>query len=157
MASGSVGKEQGGLRGPPAVAIGAAVTALALTINVIDHWLGDEPGVDDPVAVVGGALVSLGLAAFLFLRLVPNTQHGPEAADEAAKRGLLCSVLGLATVPLIFLGFPVVLGGAGVALGLIGLAGTRRRLAIAAIVVGALPILAGVIYAAQGGETPDDD
>ena len=150
-------EERGSSSGSSPYAIGACVTALALTIVVIDHWLGDESGVDDPVAVLAGGAVSVLLATFLFLRVIPATQRHPQAAEEAAKRGLVCSILGLVTVPLVFLGFPVVLGGAGIALGLTGLAGTKRGMAIAAIVLGALPIVAGSIYAIQGGETPDGD
>lgn len=140
-----------------AYAIGACVTALALSIVVIDHWVGDEPGVDDPVAVLAGGAVSVLLAALLFLRVIPATLRHPQAPEEAAKRGLLCSIVGLVTIPLVFLGLPVVLGGAGIALGLTGLAGTRRGMAIAAIAIGALPVAAGAVYAIQGGETPDGD
>jgi hypothetical protein len=48
----------------------------------------------------------------------------------------------------------VVLGAAGIAL---GRDGRHRALATAAILIGVLPVLAGLAYAIQGGETPDDD
>ncbi|MDQ5831833.1 MAG: hypothetical protein M3550_02090 [Actinomycetota bacterium] len=41
-------------------------------------------------------------------------------------------------------------------LGLLDLDGRNRALATAAIVIGVLPVLAGLAYAIQGGETPDD-
>jgi hypothetical protein len=139
------------------VAIGIGVSAIAIVAMVVDHWLGDESGIDDPAAFFGSAGGSLIVAAILFGRVIPDTKRHPERADRAARQGIVCSVLGLATVPAIFLGFPVVLGGAGIALGLLGRDGRHRTLAIAAIVIGALPVLAGLAYAIQGGETPDDD
>jgi hypothetical protein len=137
--------------------IGIGVCAIAIIAMVVDHWLGDEPGIDDPAAFFGSTVGSLIVAAFLFGRVIPDTKRHPEHADRAARQGIVCSVLGLVTVPAIFLGFPAVLGGAGIALGLLGRAGRHRTLATAAIVIGALPVLAGLAYAIQGGETPDDD
>ena len=124
---------------------------------VVDHWLGDESGIDDPAAFFGSTAGCLIVAAFLFGSVIPNTKRHPERADRAARQGIVCSVLGLVTLPAIFLGFPVVLGGAGIALGLLGRDGRHRALATAAIVIGVLPVVAGLAYAIQGGETPDDD
>ena len=137
--------------------IGIGVCAIAVIAMVVDHWLGDESGIDDPAAFFGSTAGSLIVAAFLFGRVIPDTKRHPERADRAARQGIVCSVLGLVTVPAIFLGFPVVLGGAGIALGLLGRGGRHRALATAAIVIGVLPVLAGLAYAIQGGETPDDD
>ncbi len=124
---------------------------------IVDHWLGDESGIDDPAAFFGSTAAALIVAAFLFGRVIPHTKRHPERAERAARQGIVCSALGLVTLPAIFLGFPVVLGGAGVALGLLGRDGRHRALATAAIIIGVLPVLASLAYAVQGGETPDDD
>ena len=137
--------------------IGVAACVVAIIAMVVDHWLGDESGIDDPAAFFVSTAGCLIVAAFLFGRVIPDTKRHPERADRAARQGIVCSALGLITLPAIFLGFPVVLGAAGIALGLLGRDGRHRALATAAIVIGALPVLAGFAYAIQGGETPDDD
>jgi hypothetical protein len=137
--------------------IGIGACAVATIAMVVDHWLGDESGIDDPAAFFGSTAGSMIIAAILFGRVIPDTKRHPERVDRAARQGIVCSVLGLVTVPAIFLGFPVVLGSAGIALGLLGRDGRHRALATAAILIGALPVLAGLAYALQGGETPDDD
>ncbi len=98
---------------------------------IVDHWLGDESGIDDPAAFFGSTAAALIVAAFLFGRVIPHTKRHPERAERAARQGIVCSALGLVTLPAIFLGFPVVLGGAGVALGLLGRDGRHRALATA--------------------------
>lgn len=51
---------------------------------------------------------------------------------------------------MLWLGLPFVLGGGGIALGLLGRHGERSRLATAAVVLGALVVVFGAIaYAAQ--------
>ena len=137
--------------------IGVTACVVAIIAMVVDHWLGDESGIDDPAAFFASTACCLLVAAVLFGRLIPTTKRHPERAERAARQGVVCSVLGLITLPAIFLGFPVVLGGAGIALGLIGRDGRHRALATVAIVIGALPVLAGLAYTIQGGETPSDD
>ena len=90
--------------------IGIAVCAVAIIAMVVGHWLGDESGIDDPAAFFGSAAGSLIVAAFLFGRVIPDTTRHRERADRAARHGIVCSVLGLVTVPAIFC-FPVVLAG----------------------------------------------
>ena len=63
----------------------------------------------------------------------------------------------VATLPAIFFGIPIVVGGAGIALGLAGTNGPHPTMARVAILLGGLVVLAGAVYALQGGETPDDD
>jgi hypothetical protein len=61
--------------------------------------------------------------------------------DRATAVGLACSVLSvLPGVAFLWLGFPFVVAGAGIALGLVGLNGRRRGFAIAAIAAGAILI-----------------
>jgi hypothetical protein len=69
----------------------------------------------------------------------------------AAKRGFALSVVAAVGMFLLFwLGVPFVLGAGGVALGLVGLEGERRRLATAAAILGGLVVVLGTLgYAAQ--------
>ena len=46
--------------------IGAAVTALALVAMVFDHLLGDDPGLEDPVAFLVSAAFVLFTAGIVF-------------------------------------------------------------------------------------------
>ena len=100
----------------------------------------------DPIAFLITSALALGLAALLFGRVIPRIKANPAAPVLAAKRGTLVSLLAVLSIPTLFVGFPFVLGGAGVALGLLGRNGERDRLATAAVVVGALVVLALVIW-----------
>ena len=129
--------------------IGIATTAIAVGAMAVDHLLGNEPDDDshlaDPPAFAISVGLSLAVAAFLFGRVVPRAQA--RGAERAAGVGLVCSVLSLFPgVAFLWLGFPFVVAGAGVALGLDGLHGGRRRLALAAVVVGAIAIAFGVAF-----------
>ncbi|MGH3132637.1 MAG: hypothetical protein ACRDNY_02640, partial [Gaiellaceae bacterium] len=97
---------------------------------------------------IGGGL-SLAVGAFLFGRVVPNAKaYGPE---RAASVGLVCSVSSI--VPgflFLWLGFPFVVAGGGIALGLVGLRGSRGGRALAAVVVGAVPIAIGTGFYVSG-------
>ena len=55
----------------------------------------------------------------------------------------MCSLLAVPLLALLFLGLPFPLAGAGIALGLLGREGTRRRIATAAVAIGALVIALG--------------
>ena len=117
--------------------IAVAVSALAVAAMAVDHLLGDDPGLEDPPAFLIASVLSLLLAGLLFGFLVPRTKVAPGASERAAARGLACSVLALVTLPLaLWLGLPFPLAGAGVALGLLGRAGRRRRLATVSVAVG---------------------
>ena len=127
-------------------AIGLAALGLALAAMAVDHLLGDDPGLEDPPTFLISAGLSLALALVLFGGVVPRAKAGAAPDDRAAKRGLACSVLAVVALPLtLWLGLPFVLGGAGIALGLLGHGGRRRRLALAAIVLGTLVLLAGTV------------
>jgi hypothetical protein len=123
--------------------IGIGVTALAILAMAVDHLMGDDPGLEDPPAFLIASGLSLALAAFLFGRIVPRaTKTAPP--ERRARDGLICSVLavvpGIATV---WLGLPFILAGAGLALGLHARQERPSRRATAAIVIGALALLAG--------------
>jgi hypothetical protein len=137
--------------------IGIGATAIALGAMAVDHLLGDEPGADeeglvDPVAFVITAGLSIAAAVMLFGLVVPPARaRGPE---RAANVGLACSMISLVPGFLsLWLGVPFVVAGAGIALGLTGLAGRRRNRAIAALVAGWTQIVLGsAIYAAAAVE-----
>lgn len=119
----------------------------------VDHLLGNESadedaGLVDPAAFAISAGLSVAVAALLFGRVVPRART--RGADRAATVGLACSVLSLLPgIGFLWLGFPFVLAGAGVALGFSGLRGNRRRRALIAVVVGAIVIALGTgLYAA---------
>lgn len=136
--------------------IATVVTVLAVVAMVLDHLVGDDPGLEDPPAFLIGTALSLAVAAVIFGRIMPRTKRDPQGIDRAASQAIVCSVLGLVTVPVMFLGFPVVLGGGGIALGLIARSGEHKRLATAAIVIGGLAVLIGLAATDAGGD-PDDD
>ncbi len=127
-----------------ASAIGAAALAAYATLG------GAEPNPDQVRTlpyVIGFTLV---MAGIMFGLVVPWAERRPQAlrTNRPAKAGLVTSLLGLLTIVAFWSGLPVILGGAGVALGMAGqeraAEAGRRRLALAAIIVGALAVLLGV-------------
>jgi len=126
------------------IAIASAVTLLAVGLMAWDHLWGNERGpgdsfpVDPATFFIALALIVItGLAVFGFT--VPRALRTPESAGRTA---LIHSGSALVVaLPGSWLGFPTVVAGGGIALGIKALAGTHRRLAIAAIVVGLLVIV----------------
>ena len=114
-------------------AIGFAVTTLALVAMAFDHLVGDDPGLEDPVAFAISAALTLITAAIVFGVVVPRAI--PEPAG-AAKRGFGLSLISVLGIALIWLGVTFVLAGGAIALGLVGRRGARARLATAAVVIG---------------------
>jgi hypothetical protein len=129
------------------------VAAVALLVAggamAIDHLLGtsegdDEGALADPAMFAIAIVLSIATAVLLFAWFVPRERgRGPE---RAARSGLLCSVLSIVPgIAFLWVGFPFVIAGAGVALGLEG-RGSRRRLeARAAVVVGSLLLVFGAL------------
>ena len=120
----------------------------------MDHLLGNEPdnpdtGLVDPVAFVVSVALSIGVAVVLFGWVVPRAENrGPERAAVVA---LILSVPSFVPgIGFLWLGFPFVIAGAGIALGLVGLSGARRPLAILALVMAAVPILVGARFYVTG-------
>jgi CDP-diglyceride synthetase len=127
-------------------AIGVVAGALAVGAMVIDHLING-----DSAAFLVTSAIALTVAAVLFGRVIPRTKASADAAVLAARRAMLCSGLAVLSIPMLFAGLPFVLGCAGVALGVLGRGGDRRRLAVAAITLGALVVLFSVgVFAVQG-------
>lgn len=124
----------------------------------VDHLLGTdreegETGLADPATFAISAALCLVAAALLFGWLVSRMKRaGP---GRAAAVGLACSVLSvLPGIGFLWLGFPFVVAGAGIELGLDGRRGARRRLAFVAVAVGSGLAVFGVLayaYAAVVG------
>ena len=128
--------------------IGVAVASLTVGAMAIDHLVGTEedpgedPGLADPAAFLISVVLSLALAAFLFGVVVRQAARDHDA-DRTATKAMVCGLLAVPALALLFLGLPFPLAGAAIALGLLGREGTRRRIATAAIAIGALVIALG--------------
>ena len=127
------------------MALAAVVVAMA-----VDHLVGTDGADDDggfpvdPWMFAIAVLVSLAAAALLFGWIVPRARAaGPE---RAARTGLVLGILGvLPGIAFLWIGFPLVVAGAGVDLGLDGRRGRRRAEATVAVVLGALLLAGGVV------------
>jgi hypothetical protein len=127
-------------------AIGVFAGALAVGAMVVDHLIHG-----DAAAFLVTSAIAVTVTAVVFGRVIPRTKASADAVVLAATRAMLCSCLAVVSIPTLFAGLPFVLGCAGVALGLLGRGGDRRRLAIAAITLGALVVLFSVgVFAVQG-------
>ena len=126
--------------------IGVGVSAMAVVAMLFEHVLDGDSA---PSAFLLSAGVSLALAAVVFGRVVPRAKASATAGEWAAKRGIACSLLAVLALPALWLGLPYPLAGGGIALGLLGRGGERRRLAAVAIAVGAVVLLVGVAYLAD--------
>jgi hypothetical protein len=120
---------------------------------VFDHLMGDDPGLEDPVAFVVSAALVLIAAGVVFGVVVPRAQAAPNPAARAARDGLVVSVISFFTIALIWLGVTFVVAGGAIALGLIGLGGRRRPWAIAAIVIGSGVLLVSTVFTDWGSST----
>lgn len=134
--------------------IGVGAFGLATAAMAVDHLFGTDPDSGDSFPVDPAAFfISVGLsallAAFLFAWVVPRAKARLDDAERTTVQAAVCS--GLAVVPgigFLWLGFPLVLAGGGIALGLLGRRGNRRRLATAAVVVGTIVVIfAAAAYA----------
>jgi hypothetical protein len=127
---------------PRELAVGVVTTAAAVVAMWFDHMRGLDPGYDDPAAFFISVGVVIALAVGLFGFVVPRVRSDPA---RAARGGMITSAISVLTLALLWLGVPWVVAGAGIAMGLIGLDGERRRLAAGAIAIGAITlVLCGV-------------
>jgi hypothetical protein len=138
------------------LAVALIVSALVVGEMAVDHLIGteeepgEEAGLADPTAFVLSVAVALALLALLFGVVVRRLRDDP---DSAGRYAIVPSLLAIPALALVFLGVPLPLAGAGIALGWRGREGARKRLATAAIAIGALVIaltIAGYIAALVG-------
>jgi hypothetical protein len=112
------------------LALAAVGIALGLAAMAVDHLLGDDPGLEDPPAFAISALVVLAIAGLLFGRVVPR-------ARDPRRAGFIVALLGVASLPLIWLGVPFAVAPAAIALGRKG----DGRLSTAAVAIGVVVLL----------------
>jgi len=135
-------------RDTPAALVGFVALAVAVGTMAVDHLLGtersDDDGLVDPTMFVISVVLSLAVAVVLFGWLVPRERRkGPE---RSARSGLVCSIASVVPgIALVWVGFPFVVAGAGLALGLEGRRGARPVEAGAAVVVGGLVLAVGTV------------
>lgn len=127
-------------------AVGVVAVLAAVIGMAVDHLFGtDDDGETErfaePGVFFGTAAGALIATLLLFRYVVRRTAHEPE---RAARRAIVCSLLAVLALPLLFLAAPFPLAGAGIALGLIGREGRRRRLATAGVVLGLAVMVLGV-------------
>ncbi len=120
---------------------------------VFDHLLGDDPGLEDPVAFVISAAFVFVTAGVVFGVVVPRAKADPRPAERTARDGLVMSVISFFTIALIWLGVTFVVAGGAIALGLLGRTGGRRRWAWAAIVIGAGVLVVSTVFSDWGSST----
>jgi hypothetical protein len=130
------------------VLVGLVALLVAVGAMAIDHLVGtertDDDGLVDPAMFAISVVLSLAVAVVLFGWLVPRElAKGPE---RAARSGLVCSIASVVPgVAFLWVGFPFVMAGAGMALGLEGRRGRRRIESGAAVVIGGLVLVLGAI------------
>jgi hypothetical protein len=127
-------------------AIGIAVTALALVAMVFDHLLGDDPGLEDPIAFFVAAVLTLACAFIVFGIVVPRTRRSAAPADRAATQSGVLAVISVLSIALIWLGVTFPIAGGTLALGLLGRAGNRRWLALLAIAVASIVLVVATVF-----------
>lgn len=116
----------------------------------VDHLVGtgatageDDAFPVDPIAFVISAAIVVVATAVLFAFVVR-----PAAGDDprrAARKAFACSLLALLAVPVLFLGLPFPLAGAGIALGLRSRAAADERLATVAITIGGVVLALTIV------------
>lgn len=138
--------------------IGLGAVLIAVALMAWDHLVGNQRGTRDPFPVDPTTfLLSLGLilvaAVIVFGVTVPRSMKNSERIHRAAIIHSTAAVV--LALPGSWLGFPIVLAGGGIAMGVRALDGPHRRIAIAAVALGVLVVLFGVL--ATAFPTPDND
>jgi len=119
-------------------------TLLAIGLMAWDHLWGNERGSDDSFPadpatffVTMALIVATGLVVFGVT--VPRATDRPATVHRAAL--IHSGIAVVLALPASWMGFPVVLAGGGIALGIHALGGERRRPAVVAIDLGVLVVL----------------
>lgn len=125
------------------IPIAGAVTMLAVGLMAWDHLWGNEQGSDDSLPVDPAAffvaVALIGVTTLVVFGLtVPRAVRNLESIHRVAL--IHSGIAFVLALPASWLGFPAVVAGGGIVLGIQALAGAHRRLAMVAIVVGLLVI-----------------
>jgi hypothetical protein len=122
-----------------ALPVAASVLLLAVALMAWDHLWGNQDGSTesfpvDPLAFGLSSGLVLAAAALVFRVTVPRAARVPDHVHRGAlwHSGAAAAL----ALPASWLGFPVVIAGGGIALGIQALAGPHQRLAFAAILLG---------------------
>lgn len=133
---------------PVVARVSLAATAWAVGLLAWDHLWGNDRGPGDSFPVDPAAfLVTLGLVlvagAVVFGVTVPRALHGSTTIQRAA---LVHSGVAVVLAPVAaWLGFPVMVAGGGIALGLRARAGESRGVATVAVALGLLAIVVATL------------
>jgi hypothetical protein len=127
-------------------AIGIGVTAVGLVVMAFDHLVGPDPGLEDPIAFVISALLTIVCALLLFGVLIPRTKRSASPADRASTRGGILAVVSFLSISLIWLGVTFPIAGSALALGLLGRDARRRWPALGAIVIGSIVLILAAVF-----------
>lgn len=134
------------------IPIAMGVILLTLGLMAWDHLWGNERGSDDNSFPVDPAtfLVTLVLivvtALVVFGFTVPRAVRNPGSTHKAAL--IHSGVAVVLALPASWLGFPAVVAGGGIRLGIQAVGGAHRRLAVVAIVAGLLVISFAIVATA---------
>ena len=131
--------------------IAASVLLLAVALMAWDHLWGNQGGSEDSFPVDPGTFVlSLGLILAAGLLVFTLTVPRAARARDHLHRGALwhSGVAVVLALPASWLGFPAVVAGGGIALGIRALGGTHRRLALVAILLGLAVATFGILATA---------
>ena len=127
-------------------AIGIAATALGLVAMAFDHLVGDDPGLEDPIAFVVAAVLTIACAFVVFGIVVPRTKRDTALADRGATRAGVMAIVSVLSISLIWLGVTFPIAGGTVALGLLSRGGSRRWLALSAIVISSVVLVVATVF-----------
>lgn len=147
---------RGSTTGHPAIAGG--MTLLAIGLMAWDHLWGNERGSGnsfpvDPAAffITMALIVTTGFIVFGVT--VPRATGRPATVHRAAL--IHSGIAVVLALPASWMGFPVVLAGGGIVLGVQALGGSRRRPAFMAIGLGVLVVVFAILATAFPGSDSD--
>ncbi|PVG80756.1 hypothetical protein DDE18_21685 [Nocardioides gansuensis] len=141
-------------RGSAIGSIPIAIGVLLLTVGLMawDHLWGNERGSDDnsfpvdPATFLVTLVLSVVTTLVVFGFTVPRAVRNPGSVHKAALIHSGAAVV--LALPASWLGFPAIVAGGGIRLGIQSLGGAHRRLAVVAIVVGLLVIFFAIVATA---------
>ncbi len=124
----------------------AAVTAVLLLIGMPIAYLSGNTSTGDVIGLCAMLIVSFGVMAAGFLWLLSRQRAG----EHSARTALVLSLVALLTGIVFWTGVPAALAASAVALGLTARAGASNKRATAAVVIGAIVIVASFVLLLVG-------